>query len=180
MGAVAASLSLLGCATTFVVEREPSPSGGLASRSFRDEHAVIRTHLTRAQGIVESLGALPPDQQRAAMDEVVEFFRSHIAPHAEQEEGGLYAAVDRLTCDARERFTASMRHEHVIVGRWIAELEREAARPEPDVRAFARRADNLFGLVLAHFEEEEVVLLPIVDANMTREEFEHATGAGRH
>ena len=65
-----------------------------------------------------------------------------------------------------------MRYEHKVVNRWIEELERFAEAEKPDVVAFARRTDNLLGLIWAHFEEEEEVLLPILDRTMTTVEFQ--------
>jgi hemerythrin-like domain-containing protein len=60
--------------------------------------------------------------------------------------------------------------------RWTDELAALASAPGPDVTAFARRADNLLGLIWAHFEEEEELLLPILDRTMSHEEFEHEIG----
>jgi hemerythrin-like domain-containing protein len=106
------------------------------------------------------------------MADVVRFLGEHIRPHAEWEERVLYPLVDgKAGSPARHPFTASMRYEHRIVGRWIDEMGAIRGKAKPDVRAFARRADNLLGLIAAHFEEEEEVLLPILDATMKPEEF---------
>lgn len=51
-----------------------------------------------------------------------------------------------------------------------------SAKPRPDYRAFARRTDNLPGLIAAHFEEEEEVLLPLIDRSLTTEQFEKEIG----
>ena len=105
------------------------------------------------------------------------FFRDHLLAHAEWEERVLYPAVDRRASGSGHAFTSSMRYEHRIVGRWIGELEAMAASRPPDVVAFARRTHNLLGLVSAHFEEEEEVLLPILDRTMTAEEFKREMGS---
>ena len=55
--------------------------------------------------------------------------------------------------------------------RWIGELGAMAKSPSADAQAFTRRADNLLGLVRAHFESEEDVLLPVLDRTMTPEQF---------
>lgn len=57
-----------------------------------------------------------------------------------------------------------MRYEHENIYRWIADL-RDLA--DGDAVAFARRADNLFGVILAHFELEEHVLFPILDRSVS-------------
>jgi hemerythrin-like domain-containing protein len=141
------------------------------TESFRQEHREIQEHLAHVRQWVGELAGQKPEAQRASAERVVTIFVKHIKPHAEQEEKGLYPLVDRIS-GGKQPFTASMRHEHRIVGRWIAELEKLAKSPKPDYRAFARRADNLLGLVSAHFEEEEEVLLPLIDAALTREQFE--------
>jgi hypothetical protein len=71
-----------------------------------------------------------------------------------------------------------MRYEHRVVGRWINELRAEADKPKIDAAKFARRSDNLLGLLWAHFEEEEGVLLPFIDKGMSKEQFERELGPG--
>lgn len=139
---------------------------------FSAEHAELRKHLGHIQKMIGDLAAAAPPARRRTMETVVAFLNEHIRPHAEWEERVLYPLVDRHAGSGREPFTATMRHEHRIVGRWIEELAREAARSQPDVWAFSRRSDNLLGLLAAHFEDEEEVLLPILERVMTREEFQ--------
>ncbi len=139
---------------------------------FREEHARIREHLGHIHDKAATLrGAAPPDQ-RSAMSFIGRFMREHIQAHAEWEEKVLYPVVDRLAGSGAEPFTSTMRYEHGIVGRWIAELTAEAEKETPDVEAFARRTDHLLGLLAAHFEEEEEVLLPLVEQGMTPEQFQ--------
>ena len=70
-----------------------------------------------------------------------------------------------------------MRYEHENIYRWIADL-RDLA--DGDAVAFARRADNLFGVILAHFELEEHVLFPILDRSMTPAAFRAHVGDPQH
>jgi hemerythrin-like domain-containing protein len=141
------------------------------SDSFRKEHQEIQQHLAHVREWAGMLTTQKADEQRKTARRIVAFFVGHIKPHAEQEERGLYPLVDRLAGGSRP-FTSSMRHEHRIVGRWIGELEKLSSSARPDYTAFARRTDNLLGLISAHFEEEEEVLLPIIDAALTAEQFE--------
>lgn len=157
------------------------PSGGLAadrpSEGFRKEHVEIKKHLDHVKAWAGELPGLPEAERGKRMTAIVGFFREHIEPHAQWEEKVLYPAVDKRACTGTQPFTATMRHEHGIVGRWIGELDAEAKKPKPDVTAFVRRTDNLLGLISAHFEEEEEVLLPILDKAMTPEQFEKEIGA---
>lgn len=160
------------------------PSAGLAadrpSEGFRKEHVEIKTHLDHVKTWAGELPTLSEADRVKRMNAIVGFFQQHIKPHAEWEEKVLYPAVDKRACTGAEPFTATMRFEHGVVGRWIEELAAEAKKPKPDATAFARRTDNLLGLLLAHFEEEEEVLLPILDKSMTAEQFEQEIGGGAH
>lgn len=156
-----ASLSLA------VAAEPPRPS-----EPFRAEHAVLERELDHIDARVGKLATLEGDARAREMGEIVSFFREHIGPHAAWEERVLYPAVDRrVPTGEAEPFTASMRHDHTVVERWIGELDGMARSPAPDARAFTRRADNLLGLVRAHFEAEEDVLLPVLDRSMTPEQF---------
>jgi hemerythrin-like domain-containing protein len=120
------------------------------------------------------------EAQRKTANKVVEFLRDHILAHAEWEERHLYPAVDKRVHAGEHPFTASMRYEHRIIGRWIDELRQLAAKPSVDAAGFVRNTDRLLGLITAHFEEEEEVLLPILDQRTTKEELEKELGLEAH
>jgi hemerythrin-like domain-containing protein len=143
---------------------------------FRKEHVELARHLQHVHEWNGELQAQPPAEQARTMKKIVGFFEGHLAPHAKWEEEHLYVSVDKRAASGPNPFTASMRFEHRVVERWIAELRREAEAPSPNVSAFARRTDYLLGLVTAHFEAEEEVLLPVLDRTMTAEEFERELG----
>jgi hemerythrin-like domain-containing protein len=142
------------------------------SEPFRAEHADIHRHLVHLGHLVGTLRDGSCGEQGATMARVVGFLREHLIGHADWEERVLYPLVDREAGSGPEAFTASMRREHRIIARWTDELAGAAAHKEPDVVAFSARAYNLLGLVMAHLEEEEDVLLPVLDRTMTAEEFE--------
>lgn len=147
--------------------------------SFRHEHQNIVRELDRVAARAGALRGPVNARVRAEMAAIARFFEHDLIPHAEWEERVLYPAVDRRAASPPEHpFTATMRHEHRIVGRWTRELAAAAAAAHPNVRDFVRRTDGLLGLVRAHFEEEEEVLLPVLDRTMTAQEFEHEMGHG--
>jgi hemerythrin-like domain-containing protein len=146
--------------------------------AFRAEHRTIQEHLRHVHDWVGALSTQSPAEQRKSAQKITAFFEEHIKPHAEWEERFLYPVVDKLAGGGANAFTSTMRYEHRIVGRWIGELRAQADKPTIDAAKFARRADNLLGLVWAHFEEEEQVLLPFIDKGMSREQFERALGPG--
>jgi len=143
---------------------------GLATELFRREHAEFNAFLTEISQQVDQLytgAAVNP----AMLVAIVQKLTRHITPHAEWEERVLYPVVDRHAGGGRQVFTASMRYEHRIIARQLAELAQEAHRQAPDARRFARHADHLLGLMAAHFEAEEEVLLSLLDSSMTADEF---------
>lgn len=182
---LSASLGLLtACATADSAEpaspKAAAPaSGKRPTEPFRAEHVEVKEHLGHIHSMVGSMLSAPPEEQVKTMNFVVKFLNTHIKSHAEWEEKVLYPVVDKYAGGGPHAFTASMRYEHGIVGRWIGELQSEAAKPSPDAKVFARRTDNLLGLLWAHFEEEEEVLLPLLDKSMTPEQFEREMGLGK-
>lgn len=147
-------------------------TGGRATEQFREVHKELRGHLNHMNALVGKLPRLATEEQKTTMTEVVSILNDHIHRHAKAEEEVLYPVVDRMAGTTEPYlFTATMRYEHRIVGRWISELRNHANQASPDVTAFARRADNVIGLVSAHFEEEEDILLPVLDSKMTVAQF---------
>ncbi len=159
---------------------EAAATKELPTQAFRDEHKEVLEHMNHVKTWAGNLVGQPAEEQKKTAQKIVAFFQDHIKPHAEWEEQNLYPIIDRITDSGKNRFTSTMRHEHRIVERWIAELSEESKKASPDYVAFARRTDNLIGLLWAHFEEEDEVLLPYVDKTMTREQFEKELGESSH
>jgi hemerythrin-like domain-containing protein len=173
------------------IQTPPTPRS--ATQLFRIEHLEIKQYLEQVAGMVGELhGITQPDWRdvpkwRKTMEAVVKLLNDHVRTHSDWEEKALYPVVDRHAKSWLHPFTASMRFEHKIIARRIEGLAAEAAKPTPDVKRFARHADSLLGLLAAHFEAEEEVLLAILDSAMTHEEFERevmdresGTGAAGH
>ena len=170
MRTASALVLTLSAATVFAADVPTAP--------FRQEHVEIKEHLGHLDAMVGSLSSAKVEDQRHTMSMIATFLDDHIRKHAEWEEVHLYPAVDKRTVAGPNPFTASMRYEHRIIGRGIDALSKMAADPNTDATPFARSADRLLGLISAHFEEEEEVLLPILDKTMTKEQFE--IELGRH
>jgi len=150
---------------------------GRPTEPFRREHQQLHQHLDRVDALVGSLTTARPGEQKAAMNQVVQFLEDDILAHARWEEKALYPAVDKRAAKGPNPFTASMRYEHKIIERWVGELAAIAQQPKPDPVAFQRQADKILGVIAAHFEEEEQVLLPILDKTMTKQQFEKEIGS---
>ena len=143
---------------------------------FRLHHRDLRSRLVHLDRMVARLPTQEEHRRRAAMREIVARLEAVLGPHVKAEEAALYPAVD-ARAGGTEPFTAALRREHRILERWLVDLDREARRERPDPSAFARLANRLLGLVEAHFELEEEVLLPILDRTMTFREFQEEVAA---
>jgi iron-sulfur cluster repair protein YtfE (RIC family) len=109
-----------------------------------------------AGGEVSDLGI---EERRELVGRVLDFLRGTLVPHAEWEEQVLYTAVGELLGDAQA--TATMTRDHVAIGRMIEALA------ETDLDDIARLQELLYGLhalITVHFEKEEEVYLPLLDA----------------
>jgi hemerythrin-like domain-containing protein len=145
---------------------------------FRAEHKEVGEHLRHVHEWVGALSTQQAAEQRKTAQRVAAFFEEHIKPHAAWEERFLYPVVDKLAGRGPNAFTSTMRYEHRVVGRWIGELRAEADKERIDAELFSRRTDNLLGLLWAHFEEEEEVLLPFIEKEISKEQFERELGPG--
>ncbi len=148
----------------------------LPTAHFRETHKEELGHLAHVEKWNLEIRSQAADEQKATAGRILSFFRTRLIPHAEWEEAHLYSLIDKLVKTDKGRYTDTMRHEHKIVLRWTEELEAEAAKEKPDYNRFAQKSDMLTGLVRAHFELEDDVLLPHVDSTMSREDFEKAVG----
>src|SRR5512133_2204600 len=152
------------------------PETAKVTQGLLDGHAALRKQLELHKAEVGDLDGASREAAKVTMDRAVLFLDEEIRPHANWEEVKLYPLLDSMV-GGREPFTATMRWEHAIIDRWIEELAVHAASTAPDVVWFARSADRLFGLIEAHWEEEEEVLLPILERGFeTADEFERAVG----
>jgi iron-sulfur cluster repair protein YtfE (RIC family) len=145
---------------------------GKPSDSFRSEHVELRKHLDHYFQLVGKLPGEDPATQKRIANDLVSFLKGQILPHAAWEEKALYPEVDKRAGNEKYRFTSTMRQDHEIVGRWVAELASQVSSKTFDSMRFGRRTDELFGLLYAHFEKEESVLLPILGQTMSKQDFD--------
>lgn len=152
------------------------------SEQFRNELLVVKKHLSHAEEWTKQLSSVPPVEQQKRLSNIVRIYKDHIIPQTEWEEQKLYPAVDKRIAQSNRTFTSGLRYENHIIDRWTDELELEFAQKIPDVKTFEHRSYQLLGLIKAHFEVEEEVLLPILDQSMTTFEFQEEifSGHGQH
>jgi hemerythrin-like domain-containing protein len=146
---------------------------------LREERLRLRESLAAIAERVGELARLPMEGRSAAMKQVAAELDERLRPHLEWEERTIHPIVDKFACEGPAAFSASMQYEHEIIFRSIGEL-RWRSLDAAAVVAFSRRADNLLGIVLAHFELEEEVLFPIIDRALSRTSDSSVVAPPRH
>jgi iron-sulfur cluster repair protein YtfE (RIC family) len=143
-------------------------------QSFRDEHAHLLPHIDHLREVADTVGEAPHEALTREVAEAHTFLTERLIPHAEAEDAWLYPAVARLM--GAPQATATMRRDHVEVGRLTAELgdllerlrgEGLGASLAKDVR---RVLYGLHALVAVHFAKEEEVYLPLLEDRLSPEE----------
>jgi iron-sulfur cluster repair protein YtfE (RIC family) len=140
---------------------------------LRAEHRELLPHLDELRAVAVGVAVSTPDALRARLDDLVRFLREHLIPHADAEEDVLYPAVERAM--GSPGATATMVADHVEVVRRINRLaESTSALGEgpPNSEQLDDLQAQLYGLwaiLLLHFDKEETVLLPVLDAQLSAE-----------
>jgi iron-sulfur cluster repair protein YtfE (RIC family) len=129
------------------------------TETFREEHRHLLTHVEQIRIAANEVTELGIEEREAVVGSVLEFLRKTLLPHAEWEEQVLYTAVGELLGD--EKATATMSRDHVAIERMIDALE-EAERA--DVARLQELLYGLHALITVHFEKEEEIYLPLLDA----------------
>jgi iron-sulfur cluster repair protein YtfE (RIC family) len=133
-------------------------------------------HIEALRTVADSVGAASIESLRKGVHEAHQFLTRHLIPHAEAEERVLYPAVGKLM--GAPQATATMSRDHVEVGRLIGELgslRSGLSGPALDAQqanALRRVLYGLYAVVKVHFDKEEEVYLPLLDARLTAEEAE--------
>lgn len=145
---------------------------GRPSQQFRTELERLQQRLNAVELQLQGLALISrAENQRKVMLQILAFFKTEIAPRTDWEEQHLFPAVDKRAAKNGEAFTSSLRYGHRIMARWIHALENETSLRYPDEIRFTQMTAQLLGLLKAHLEEEEEVLLPILDRTMTPQQF---------
>jgi iron-sulfur cluster repair protein YtfE (RIC family) len=129
------------------------------TEAFREEHRHLLVHVGQIRVAAGEVGDLAIEEREVVVGRVLDFLRNTLLPHAEWEEQVLYTAVGELLGDAQA--TAIMSRDHVAIGRMVEALA------ETDFGDIARLQELLYGLhalITVHFEKEEEIYLPLLDA----------------
>jgi iron-sulfur cluster repair protein YtfE (RIC family) len=146
----------------------------LLTQPLREEHQELLPHIAQLRMAADSVGYVPVETLRRSIDTVYTFLIGHLIPHAQAEDRALYPVVAKVM--GAPLATATMRRDHVEVGRLTEELGvlRAQLAGEPPsnehAKALRRVLYGLYALVMVHFAKEEEIYLPLLDAQLTPDE----------
>jgi len=144
------------------------------TQPLHDEHQELLPHIEQILSIAHSIGETPVETLRRDVGDVYAFLAYHLVPHAKAEDQALYPVVAQVM--GAPEATATMRRDHVEVGRLIEDLAALCGSLESDVleattvKELRRVLYGLYTLIKVHFAKEEEVYLPILDARLTADE----------
>jgi hemerythrin-like domain-containing protein len=149
---------------------KPTASAPKPTAPLRAEHAAIMTRLQGLAERIEKLHELGTLDQLSLAREVLEFVNKNVAPHARAEEYTLYPAADWAAGEG-SKLTETVRFEHQIVARRCQALEKEISAGATAGRLM-HHCYAILGLIAAHFQVTENVLLPYLDKAFDAARFE--------
>ena len=135
-------------------------TGQKPTEAFREEHRHLLVHVDYMRAAAGEVADVSVEEREALVARILDFLRSTLVPHAEWEEQVLYTAIGELLGEPAA--TATMSRDHVAIGRMIDALA------EADPANTSRLQELLYGLhalIIVHFEKEEEVYLPLLDAH---------------
>jgi iron-sulfur cluster repair protein YtfE (RIC family) len=136
---------------------------------LRAEHRQLAPHLDELRAVAALVGAWSATVDR--LNDVVTFMRDHLMSHAHAEEAVLYPAVEKAMGAPGAMDT--MIADHRDIARRIDRLVDTAAEIGPgparaeEVEELKGQLYGLWAILRLHFEKEEQVLLPVLDATLT-------------
>ena len=144
------------------------------TQPLREEHQELLPHIEQLRLAADSVGDVPVETLRQRIDAVYLFLIEHLIPHAQAEDDALYPVVAKVM--GAPLSTATMRRDHVEVGRLTEELGllraqlADAPLSNEHAKALRQVLYGLYALVRVHFAKEEEVYLPLLDAHLSPDE----------
>jgi hypothetical protein len=137
---------------------------------LRAEHARILASLHAMGERLERLHESGTLDQLSLAREVIEFVHRQVIPHARAEEYTLYPAADWAAGEG-SRMTELARYEHGLIVRRCQALEKAVSAGSSSGKLM-HLCYGILGLVAAHFQGTEEIVLPYLDRAFDAARFE--------
>ena len=141
------------------------------TQPLRDEHRELVPHIDALRSLADAVGETPAGDISKRLDESLAFLTDHLMVHAQAEEQVLYPAVADIM--GAPGTTATMSRDHVAIRQMTLDLQalrrqlNSTHLTHKDEQALRRLLYGLHTLVRVHFDKEEEVYLPALDASLT-------------
>jgi heavy metal translocating P-type ATPase len=155
-------------ALTGGVERPPEvPGWGELGARLHEEHRELEAPIGRIRGLADALGAMPPAEARAGLEEVRRFLEDRLVPHEALEDREVFPMLARAL--GNDDVTASLHRTHAeifhlvrFVGRLVDELGPDGPTAD-DLTDLRRVLYGLDAIVRLHMAQEEELYLALGD-----------------
>lgn len=148
-----------------------------------EEHGGLLPHLEHLEHLAAESATLDETELRTRLEEVLEFLRHGLLPHAEEEERSVYPAAEKLL-RAVGGSTRTMSIDHRFIGEMVEQLEGTSSRPlSGSDRERARSLlYGLRALLEVHLTKENEVYVPLLNrlSPAERRRLHDRLGGGEH
>jgi iron-sulfur cluster repair protein YtfE (RIC family) len=138
---------------------------------LRDEHRELLPHIDQLRTTADRIGAMPRVRLIADVRSSIDFLTRHLRPHADVEDAVLYPEVARVM--GAPTATDTMRRDHDAIARLTDELAGLHASilatgeiTRTTQNELRRVLYGLHALITVHFDKEEEVYIPLVEARL--------------
>jgi hemerythrin-like domain-containing protein len=143
------------------------------THALREHHDELVRKVQDFEQVLDSLPRISAANLSEVVARQVDFLQNEIKNHAAAEEVSLYPEVDFLACSHGCKISSTMKIDHEYLGTYIDRLAEVAEQLDPGrVPEFQRLGWELVAILKLHFDKEERVFLPLIDAGYTEEEVE--------
>jgi hypothetical protein len=147
--------------------KAPAGSRDLGER-YREEHLSLLPKVETLRTVADRLDALSPEELRAALEELRNFFDHDLIPHERQEDATVYPVVARLLggddpTGTMSRAHLEIAHQARLFGRLVDELPPGPLSSE-DKTDLRRLLYGSHAVLRLHFAQEEEQYLPLLAA----------------
>jgi len=136
-------------------------------------HDALRRELVQVARIGRRTGDHPGQLLRAALG--WELFKKFLLVHHQSEDDTLWPALRTNVAGQAERVALAdaLEAEHAVIEPLLTAIDAAAADPDYGYQRFGDIVDELATKLTAHLAHEEADGLPLIDASLTEQEWQH-------
>lgn len=136
-------------------------------------HDALRRELVQVARIASRTDDHPGQQLRAALG--WELFKKFLLVHHQSEDDILWPALRTNAAGQPSRLALAdaLEAEHAVIGPLLTAIDAAAADPHYGYQRFGDIVDELITKLTAHLAHEETDGLPLIDASLTEQQWQH-------